>query len=168
MQATCTLEDFGRGYNNQPPIAETVTFETDNGQTALPSRTGSDWLHSKNTHTNRDWASSTEDQPPVDLSALAPPPTRAIRGEDAPIPLRENNGFDPAAWDAAAACGASGAATPVGTDRAGANIVAALNFNAKRVPFSPFDEASDGKLGSVYTRVTETLLHRGDWDRKPA
>ena len=113
-------------------------------------------------------ASTTEDQPPVDLSALAPPPTRAIRGEDAPIPLRENNGFDPAAWDAAAACGASGAATPVGTDRAGANIVAALNFNAKRVPFSPFDEASDGKLGSVYTRVTETLLHRGDWDRKPA
>ena len=46
--------------------------------------------------------------------------------------------------------------------------VAALNFNAKRVPFSPFDEAADGKLGSVYTRVTETLLARGDWDRRPA
>lgn len=46
--------------------------------------------------------------------------------------------------------------------------VAALNFNAKRVPFAPFDEATDGKLGSVYTRVTETLLARGDWDRRPA
>ena len=46
--------------------------------------------------------------------------------------------------------------------------MAALNFNSKRVPFSPFDEASDGKLGSVYTRVTETLLDRGDWDRKAA
>ena len=46
--------------------------------------------------------------------------------------------------------------------------MAALNFNAKRVQFSPFDENADGKLGSVYTRLTETLLARGDWDRRPA
>lgn len=119
-----------------------------------------------------------------DLSQLAPPPSRALKGEDAPLPLRENNGFDAAAFDAALANGGdpmtalgggglcadavSAASTPAQSNRDGANVVAALNFNAKRVPFSPFDEATDGKLGSVYTRVTETLLHRGDWDRRPA
>ena len=120
-----------------------------------------------------------------DLSQLAPPPSRTLKGEDAPLPLRENNGFDAAAFDAAllagngselVAAGAGGlcadatsaASTPAHSNRDGANVVAALNFNAKRVPFSPFDEATDGKLGSVYTRVTEALLHRGDWDRRPA
>ena len=47
-------------------------------------------------------------------------------------------------------------------------MLAALNFNAKRERFAPFDESKDGKLGSVYTRLTETLLERGDWDRMPA
>jgi tubulin--tyrosine ligase len=113
----------------------------------------------------------------TDLSALAPPPPRARTTEDAPLPLRSvgnSYGFDPEAYDAAqsnagagAACGATNqAAAPV--QRAGAWTVAALNFNAKREPFSPFDEDKDGKLGSVYTRVTETLLARGDWDRRPA
>ena len=83
--------------------------------------------------------------------------------EDAPLPLRESNG--------AAAFGASSADDSTQAScggRPGAWIVAALNFNAKRVPFSPFDEATDGKLGSVYTRLTETLLARGDWERRAA
>ena len=46
--------------------------------------------------------------------------------------------------------------------------IAALNYNAARVPFSPFSEEVDGKLGSVYTAVTETLVARGDWRRLPA
>ena len=51
-------------------------------------------------------------------------------------------------------------AAPAPALRSGAYSVAALNFNAKRVPFSAFDEEKDGKLGSVYTRLTETLLAR--------
>ena len=108
-------------------------------------------------------------------SAVPPPPNRTLRGEDAPLPLRENNNVDPWAnldpfnQGGAAACGdvTATAAAPAAS-RAGANVVAALNFNAKRVPFSPFNEETDGKLGSVYTYLTETLLARGDWDRKPA
>ena len=46
--------------------------------------------------------------------------------------------------------------------------IAALNYNGARVPFSPFSEEVDGKLGSVYTAVTETLVARGDWRRLPA
>ena len=50
----------------------------------------------------------------------------------------------------------------------GQYTVAALNYNSKRVPGAPFDEATDGKLGSVYTMVTELLLSRGDWSRRNA
>ena len=93
-------------------------------------------------------------------------------GEDEPLPLREsNNAFDAdldAAGDAAAASGADALPRAQCASRPGAWVVAALNFNAKRTPFAPFDEATDGKLGSVYTRLTETLLSRGDWDRRPA
>ena len=37
--------------------------------------------------------------------------------------------------------------------------VAALNYNYHRLPGEPFDETYDGKLGSVYTFVTEARLH---------
>ena len=40
---------------------------------------------------------------------------------------------------------------------------AAFDFNEKRKPGSPYDEKSDGKLGSVYTMVAELLSSRGDW-----
>ncbi|KAL1507876.1 hypothetical protein AB1Y20_007483 [Prymnesium parvum] len=50
----------------------------------------------------------------------------------------------------------------------GQHILAAINYNSKRQRGAPFDEASDGKLGSVYTMVTELLLARGDWGRRSA
>lgn len=46
--------------------------------------------------------------------------------------------------------------------------VAALNYNSRRKLGAPFDEALDGKLGSVYTMLTEALMCRGDWKRLPA
>ena len=46
--------------------------------------------------------------------------------------------------------------------------VAALNYNYHRLPGEPFDETYDGKLGSVYTFVTEALAARADWVRLPA
>lgn len=46
--------------------------------------------------------------------------------------------------------------------------VAAVNYNSKRRPFTPYVEFYDGKLGSVYTLLTEMLVHRGDWKRKRA
>jgi len=105
-----------------------------------------------------------------DLASAVPLPARTRTTEDAPLPLREANNATYAFDDAAvlSAEGGAAAAPSCAPMRSGANVVAALNFNAKRVPFAPFDEATDGKLGSVYTRVTETLLARGDWDRRPA
>jgi len=47
-------------------------------------------------------------------------------------------------------------------------LLAAVNFNEARVTGSAYDEASDGKLGSVYTAVAEVLVGRGDWERLPA
>ena len=46
--------------------------------------------------------------------------------------------------------------------------LAALNYNASRTPGAAYDESSDGKLGSVYTALTEKLIARGDWKRLPA
>jgi hypothetical protein len=46
--------------------------------------------------------------------------------------------------------------------------VAALNYNEARIPGSAYSEAADGKLGSVYTLLTEALVKRGDWDRLSA
>lgn len=43
--------------------------------------------------------------------------------------------------------------------------IAAVNYNETRVPGSAYCEATDGKLGSVYTALTETLVMRGDWNR---
>ena len=43
--------------------------------------------------------------------------------------------------------------------------LAALNYNASRTPGAAYDESSDGKLGSVYTALTEKLIARGDWKR---
>ena len=87
-------------------------------------------------------------------------PLPGMSAEDKPLPLRDTSN-DPFGAEEAGAC----AAPPL---RGGAWSVAALNFNSKRVPFSPFDEEADGKLGSVYTRLTETLVARGDWDRRGA
>ena len=91
-------------------------------------------------------------------SAVPPPPNRTLRGEDAPLPLRENNNVDPWAnldpfnQGGAAACGdmTATAAAPAAS-RAGANVVAALNFNAKRVPFSPFNEETPRRSSPVAT-----------------
>lgn len=46
--------------------------------------------------------------------------------------------------------------------------LAAVNYNEKRRLGAPFCELRDGKLGSVYTMLTEMLERRGDWRRKPA
>lgn len=46
--------------------------------------------------------------------------------------------------------------------------LAAVNYNGRRRPGAPFCERLDGKLGSVFTMLTEVLEHRGDWRRKPA
>ena len=43
--------------------------------------------------------------------------------------------------------------------------LAALNYNTSRAPGSAYDESMDGKLGSVYTALTERLVGRGDWKR---
>ncbi len=103
--------------------------------------------------------------------------------EDEPLPLRDTSNAGYPAGDGAAyppgaypegipppealsaACAAAATAPP---QRDGAYSLAALNYNAKRERFSAYDEAADGKLGSVYTRVTDVLLSRGDWDRRPA
>lgn len=76
-------------------------------------------------------------------------------------------GAEPPALDEGSACAAA-PATAAPTYRDGAYSVAPLNYNHKRVRFSPYDEAADGKLGSVYTYITDVLLERGDWDRRPA
>ena len=108
-----------------------------------------------------------EDRPIVSRGTYAydeerPIASRVSHDEDQPIrPLCEAN-------FGAAADYVDADAIPASCSSLGGYTVAALNFNAKRVPFSPFDEATDGKLGSVYTRVTETLLARGDWCRKAA
>lgn len=47
-------------------------------------------------------------------------------------------------------------------------VVAAVNYNDRRRPFTRFDAWYDGNLGSVYTLLTEILQHRGDWQRKRA
>ena len=106
-------------------------------------------------------AAHTAQLPPEERPIVS----RATYDEDAPLRPLTNNNF-----------GAEGGtdADPFSSNpsscasRFGGYTVAALNFNAKRVPFSPFDEATDGKLGSVYTRLTETLLARGDWERRAA
>jgi len=46
--------------------------------------------------------------------------------------------------------------------------LAAVNYNEKRRLGAPFCELRDGKLGSVYTMLTEMLERRGDWRRKTA
>ena len=43
--------------------------------------------------------------------------------------------------------------------------LAALNYNTSRTPGAAYDESTDGKLGSVYTALTEKLIARGDWKR---
>ena len=43
--------------------------------------------------------------------------------------------------------------------------LAALNYNTSRAPGAVYDESTDGKLGSVYTALTEKLVGRGDWKR---
>ena len=58
------------------------------------------------------------------------------------------------------ACAANGPA-PVYT-------FAALNFNGNRTPGDVYDVEKDGKLGSVYTMLTEVLASRGDWKRAKA
>lgn len=45
---------------------------------------------------------------------------------------------------------------------------AALNYNASRTPGDAYDVEKDGKLGSVYTMLTEVLAARGDWKRAKA
>ena len=45
---------------------------------------------------------------------------------------------------------------------------AALNYNASRTPGDVYDVEKDGKLGSVYTMLTEVLAARGDWKRAKA
>lgn len=45
---------------------------------------------------------------------------------------------------------------------------AAVNFNSRRRPGTPYNERQDGKLGSVYTLLTEVLLRRPEWRRKLA
>lgn len=45
---------------------------------------------------------------------------------------------------------------------------AALNYNSSRKPGEPYDVEKDGKLGSVYTMLTEVLAARGDWKRAKA
>jgi len=102
-----------------------------------------------------------------DETALPAPSVRRVFDEDAPIVPRRTDPDEPLPLRDASNFGGDDAQS-VCSSRAGAWHVAALNFNAKRVPFSPFDEEKDGKLGSVYTRVTETLLARGDWERRPA
>ena len=39
----------------------------------------------------------------------------------------------------------------------------AINFNADREKGDAYDVDKDGKLGSVYTMLTEVLADRGDW-----
>ena len=133
---------------------------------------------------------------PAPSPAPAPISSAATLAEPAPEPVRAGtkplkdsnslsafelhllNGGTPASFDEEHGNSGGGEPDCAGSSRfsssttgaapPGAWVLAALNFNAKRVPFSPFDEAADGKLGSVYTRVTETLLARGDWVRKAA
>lgn len=115
-------------------------------------------------------------EPPA---APAPPAAKPLQDTNSlsAFELHLLNGGTPASFDeqqganpsSDADCGSSARTSSNGSAaRPGAWVLAALNFNTKRVPFSPFDESADGKLGSVYTRLTETLLARGDWDRKAA
>lgn len=99
--------------------------------------------------------------------------TRASYDEDRPIappraPYDEDGPLRPLNVGALSNAEDDASLPPSCASRFGGYTLAALNFNAKRVPFSPFDETVDGKLGSVYTRLTETLLARGDWERKAA
>ena len=60
------------------------------------------------------------------------------------------------------------AAEPCAAGPATVYTFAALNYNADRVVGEAYDVEKDGKLGSVYTMLTEVLAARGDWLRAKA
>ena len=114
-------------------------------------------------------------------AAASNPDERPIRPaasswEERPIRPAASASWDEQPIRPAETCASSTAAPPAANTNPHTAVllpdnrytIAALNYNGARVPFSPFSEEVDGKLGSVYTAVTETLVARGDWRRLPA
>ena len=102
------------------------------------------------------------------MSAAAIAPTECTRSMGCKCPLCDMSSaalFD--VTNQSAATVANGGAAPCGSAEP-AYTFAALNFNGSRTPGEAYDVEKDGKLGSVYTMLTEVLAARGDWKRAKA
>ena len=101
----------------------------------------------------------------ADDEAPPPPVTRQPFDENRPIRAAQPLPFDERPIGGACSNQCWDEADQAGAPAAEQWKLAALNYNTSRTFGAAYNEDTDGKLGSVYTALTEKLIARGDWKR---
>lgn len=101
----------------------------------------------------------------ADDEAPPPPATRQPFDENRPIRAAQPLPFDERPIGGACSNQCWDEADQAGVPAAEQWKLAALNYNTSRTFGAAYNEETDGKLGSVYTALTEKLIARGDWKR---